>query len=54
LETFLAAMSAGATPAFSGPATPSSARIGALRRDIVESPFDVNLHRARVFTRVFS
>lgn len=53
-RTFLAALSAGATPAFPGPATPSSAQIGALRRDIVESPIDVALHRARVFTRVFS
>ncbi len=54
-RAFLAAMSAGAAaPAFAGLATPSTARIGALRKDILDSPVDVALHRARVFTRVFS
>jgi pyruvate-formate lyase len=52
-RVFLAALSAGATPAFSGLATPSTARIGDLRRAIIDSPVDVALHRARVFTKVF-
>ena len=42
-----------ATPVFAGVATPSTDRIVGLRRDIVDSPVSVALHRARVFTRVF-
>jgi formate C-acetyltransferase len=44
----------GAAPAFAGLATPSTPRMGTLRRAIVEAPVDVALERARVFTRVFS
>lgn len=43
----------GAAPVFARLATPSSDRIGVLRREIVNSPVSVALHRARVFTRVF-
>ncbi len=46
-------VSAAGAPAFAGLARPSTPAIGALRRDIVESPVDVGLHRARVYTRVF-
>ena len=42
-----------ATPVFAGVATPSTDRIVGLRREIVESPVAVALHRARVFTSVF-
>jgi len=46
-------VSATAAPAFAGLARPSTPEIGALRRDILGSPVDVALHRARVYTRVF-
>ncbi|MBI5394905.1 MAG: hypothetical protein HZA91_06355 [Verrucomicrobia bacterium] len=42
----------GASPA-QGRAAASTAGLGALRRDIVDSPFSVGLHRAKVFTEVF-
>ncbi|MBI3681212.1 MAG: hypothetical protein HY235_12550 [Acidobacteria bacterium] len=53
-RAFLA--SAGAVaggPLLGMPATPSTGRMGALRRDIVESPVGIALDRARTFTRVF-
>ncbi|MBI4876761.1 MAG: pyruvate formate lyase family protein [Acidobacteria bacterium] len=40
-------------PVLAGLARPSAPGMAALRREIVESPVGVALHRARVFTRVF-
>ncbi len=45
--------SAAGAPLFAGLARPSTPAIGALRREIVESPVDVALHRAQTYTRIF-
>ncbi len=53
-RAFMAIVAAGgASQVLAGRITPSVSHIGDLRRSIVESPVDVVLHRARIFTRVF-
>jgi len=53
-RAFFGAAGAGALlPALTGRETCSSEHIRQLRRDILDSPMGVALHRARVFTRVF-
>jgi len=53
-RTFLAMLGAyGAGPLLARLPSPSTSNIGALRRAIVDSPVDVALHRAEVFTRVY-
>ncbi len=53
-RAFLGAIgAAGAGRLLAGAPSPSAASMGALRREVVDSPFAVALHRARTFTKVF-